>query len=406
MAVAPRGPDIIPQTSIPLSATSDQPVLDAPRPPTDASNDLTDQKAGTPKEITAAELAVAAAARKGDPATADLKEGDGAAKPDAKPDATPEKDAEPPELEFEALDPKLPGYAVREITKHRKIAQAQADAAWRAAQKSVGDEAWTKAMDVARDVVVEAAKKEAGIAAKEARTAKEAAEALRVENEALKAKVPAVEEPKPAEDPRPARDQFDDPDLYDEALVAWGNREGERQAARKAADEKTAAEAAEKKAAGDKVAVANAEFAEKTEASWMAAMETAKEKYPDYEEVTNRTVEEGGPAITNYMAFGMTQVDNGTDVAYHLAHEVEEARRIAELPVPAMQFIEIGRLAERLKTPPRRARAQAAPIEPIDTSSNTADTSEQELDMDAYAAKRNKELLQAKRPFFPPSQVH
>lgn len=403
MATAPRGPDIIAQTSIPLSATSDQPVLDAPRPPTDASNDPVDQRAGTPKEITPEELAVAAAARKGDPATADLKEGDGAAKPDAK--AEPDKDAEPPALEFEALDPKLPGYAVREITKHRKIAQAQADAAWRAAQKSVGDEAWTKAMDVARDAVVEAARKEAGIAAKEAKTAKEATEALRLENEALKAKVPAVEEPKPAEDPRPARDQFDDPDLYDEALVAWGNREGERQAARKVAEEKVASEAAEKKAADDKAAVANAEFAEKTEASWMAQMETAKEKYPDYEEVTNRLPEEGGPVITNWMAFGMTQVDNGTDVAYHLAHEVEEARRIAELPVPAMQFIEIGRLAERLKTPPRRARP-AAPIEPIDTASNTADTSEQELDMDAYAAKRNKELLQAKRPFFPASQIH
>ena len=47
MATAPlRGPDIILRTAPPLSATTDAPLTEVPKPPASASNDPADQAIG------------------------------------------------------------------------------------------------------------------------------------------------------------------------------------------------------------------------------------------------------------------------------------------------------------------------------------------------------------------------
>lgn len=404
-----RGPDIIQNQSIPLSATSDAPVLDVPAPPISASNDPTDLQTGVPKEITAAELAVAAAARKGDPATADLTE-DGKPKVPAQVD----EEAEPKPRsakKVEADDPIIadlpkesPDWYRREVASIRRIEREKTAAAFAAAKAQVGDKAWDEAVAATRDKMVGEAKAEAAKAIKEAREAREATTAREAEIAELRAKV-SVPEDKAAEDPRPTRDKFDDPDEYDTALTEWGIREGERSTtARIAADKRTAdaeaaAAAAEEKKTTDEAA------ARQAHAAWETKVAQATEKYPDYAELTTKEPEEGGPTITPVMAMAIQGADNGTDVAYFLATDTEESVRIAAIPNPVMQLFEMGRLAERLATPARRA-PRAQPLEPIDTGTNTADTSEREPTMEEYAARRMPQLQQAKRPFFPASNMH
>lgn len=391
MALAARDPDIIIRTSIPLAATSDQPLAEVARPPESASNDVTDQTGGTPKEMTAEELAAATAARKDAGPDANPKT-DGTVQEPAETDPT--KTADPPKLEFDAIPEGLPGYAVREITRHRKQAQAKADAAWKAAQASVGDEAWTKALSVARDAEVEAARKETKIA-------KDATDAVRKELDELRAKTPAEPVKEPEVDARPTRDTFDDPDAYDTALTEWATREGERKAQAKIDADKVAAEAETARKAEEEENTAREAELTKIHTDWTAKVEAATEKYPDYVEVT--TAED--LKVSNAMVAAMMQIDNGTDIAYHLGKNPEDSARIAALSNPAKHFIEIGRIAERLANPPRRARP-AAPIEPIDTTRNTADTSDSEPDMEAYAARRNKQLQAERRPFFPAGGIH
>jgi hypothetical protein len=403
---ASRAPDIIERTAIPLSATTDQPLAPVATPPESASNDPADIAAGKPKEITAEELAAATAARKGAGPDADPKS-DGTAKPEteAKPDDQPET---PPKLEFDAIPDDLPSYAVRSIQKERKKAQDAADAAWKAARAQVGDEAWQKAVDVARDTAVNEANRKAAIAAKEAKEAREALEAAQKTLDDLKAAAPK-EEPKP--DPRPTRDEFDNPDLYDEAMVAWGKREAHREQEAVAAEaarvdaEKKAAEEAEAKAKADEEArVAHEAAVKQTYDTWTARVEKATEKYPDFDEVTKKAPADGGPTITDAMAAAILLIENGPDIAYQLAQDPEESVRIASMPNVAEQFIELGRISERIANPPRRARP--APIEPIDTTENRADTTDAEPDMATYAERRMKALRQERAPFFPPSQIH
>lgn len=399
MAVAPaqvRAPDIILRTAPPLEATSDQPLIDAARPPEAASNDPADHAAGTPKEATAEELAAATAARRGAPPDVD---------PKAKPEETPAADPKPgegeeaPKLEFEAIPDGLPGYAIREITKHRKQAQAKADAAWEAAKANVGDAAWTKALKIAKDAEVEAAQKDA-------KTARDALDAKSRELEELRAKAPPVEEEKPAEDPRPSRDGYDDPDLYDTDLEAWAVREGERKATAKVAEEKAAADEAERiKTETEAKEARDAEIAQMN-TEWSEARTAAIEKYPDYAEVAEASPEDGGPDISGAMAAAIIQSGNGTEVAYYLGQNTDEALRISKIPNPYKQILEIGKISERLANPARRAAPPKPPIEPIDGGEQVADTSDVEEDMETYYNKRTAALTKNKHPFYPPSNLH
>lgn len=391
MALAVRPPDIILRPSIPLSATSDQPLADVPRPPESASNDAADQASGTPKEISPEEQAAATAARQA-PAEPD----EGEAKPREAKTVEPPTD---PEIDTDVLPENLPGYAAREIGKVRKAARAYRDAVLAAAKAEAGGEAWDKALAAVRDKAVETARADLAKVTKEAKEHQDALAARDAELAELRAKVPKAEEPV---DPRPTRDAYDDPDAYDADLTEWGKREGVRVAEKAAAEAKAEAEAKTKREADEAAATARQAEVDQIHQSWQDRRSTAIEKYGDYVEVA----EAENLTVSEPMVAAMMQSDNGTDVAYYLGQNPDEAERIAKLPNVGQHFMEIGRIAERLANPPRRERRPPAPIEPIDTSSNTADDSEAEPSMEAYASRRLKQLQEAKRPFFPPGGVH
>lgn len=417
---ASRAPDIIDRQSIPLSATSDQPVGDLPQPPLSASSDPTDQANGISKEISAAELAAAAAARRGDPATSDLGE-DGKpkaakAEPDdageVDEDGKPKQRIQKAKVPFDPNDPLLddipkdtPDWYRREVASIRRTERSKTEAAFAAAKAQMGDAAWDAALEATRDKVVGEAKAEAARALKTAKEAQEAIVSRDAELAELRAKVPAVVEDKPAEDPRPTRDQFDDPDEYDNALTSWGEREGERKiAARVAAERAEETRLAEEKAQQEAREAQAVEVA-KVKEGWDTKVEDAKTRYDDFEAVVTKKHEDGGPLVTDAMTAGIMMLDNGPDVAYHLGLNLEESRRIAALNTPARQLLEIGRLGERLANPARRARPPA-PIQPIDNTGNTADASDAEPSMEEYAARRLPQLQAGRRPFYPPSNVH
>lgn len=360
-APAPRGPDILVRTAPPLSATSDAPLADVPKPPASASNDATDQASGTPAEMSPEAQAAARVARV-DPgpdadASADATPADKVAADKAAADKAAADEIET--IQVDGRDVPLPPWMKREITKARNR-QRDAEAS--------------------------------------AKTAAEELTALKASLEELKAK---VETPKPTEavvetpDPRPTRDKFEDPDSYDVALTEWATREGERKAVEKVGAERAAAEAeAAAKAADARKASQDAEIA-RMNAEWTTKVAKATEKYTDYNDVAQNDAVQ----ITMPMAHAIMLADNGPDVAYHLGKNLEEATRIASLTNPVAQAMQIGMLAARLATPQPRA-ARARPLEPITTGVAPADTSGREPSMDEHAATVNGRIAAQRRPFF------
>lgn len=347
---AVRGPDILVRTAPPLSATSDMPLAATAQPPEAASNSAADQKAGTPPEIGPEAQAEAAKAKQ-----------DGSPTPDPVVDPAketkPEADQEPNEIEVEGKKVELPPWMKREITKARN---RQRDAEAKALKDS--------------EVVAE----------------------LRKQVDELRARVelPKPEPTIPEAEPRPVRDKFETPDAYDDALAAWGVREGERHAAKRSADDKAAAA---KKAAGD--AAADRQQAAETElanlnAVWVDRKAKAIEAMPDYVEVAERD----DLTISVPMAHAILVADNGPHVAYHLGKNPEEAKRIAAISSPIVQAMEIGKIAARLAAPAPRS-PRSAPIQPLNGGNSSADTSTREPSMDEWAAKRTPEIMSTRKPF-------
>ena len=405
MAVAParRGPDIIPAAPIPLSAVSDQPLPDAIAPPTSASAHPDDLANGVAKEITAEELAAGDTAKHGvSPAEAEAA------------NAEPKKADEPAGKTAKAADPEyddgitvpsnLSGTAVREIATIRRRARELVEVALKTAKGEAGEADWQKLYERNRDAIVLKAQHDSAKAAKEAKATAEILTAAQKELEELRAKV-GIETKPEVTDPKPERHNFDDPDAFDEAQVAWGKREGVREADAARKTELEATEAAAKAEQAEEARKAQETAVLEIQDKWTKSRDAAIEKYPDYAEVAEADPSTGGPMISEAMAAAIVQVDSGTDVAYHLGQNPEESVRIAAIANPIRQFIEIGRIAERLATPirmPRRAR----PVEIISDAPNRADDTDAEPSMEAYAAKRQADLRRDRKPFFPEGGLH
>lgn len=191
--------------------------------------------------------------------------------------------------------------------------------------------------------------------------------------------------------PRPKREEFDDPDAYDSALIEWSTNVATR-AARAEADR----EASERRAAEERE---RTEAAARTEqervmAAWNGARDKLMEtpEYQDWEQVaTNPDLE-----IPVTMAAPIVNADNGPMVLYHLGKNPGEAARIAKL-TPVQQAIEIGKLSAKLSEPPRPVRRLQPPIDPVGQRNGAAEKTPDEMSMDEYAAKRNAELAASQR---------
>lgn len=411
LAVRPQH-DIIMRPSIPLAATSDAPLAEIVRPPESASNDTSDQVTGVSKEISPEDAALASAARKGDPATAELTEdAEGKTKEASETDTDGEDGIK--------IDEAAPSWAKKQVADMRKRARQHVATILEVTKAEVGDERWNQAWEVANSNVVQKYREQLSKAQGEAiRVAKEK-DAVAAEKEALAKKIAELETSGPREEPkadlRPAREDFDDPDLFAEALISWGKRDQQREFEAKQATEKAEADriAAEAKTVADKEEADKAEAALTEENArialdWQAKTVAAQEKYGDYQEIVMRAPADGGPTVTDIMAQAMTRTDNGPDVAYWLALNPEESVRIAELQNPILQFGEIMKLSGRLSAPTARQRPRIPPpIRPIDASRNEpAAPDPDDETMESYAARRNKQLLGERRPFFPNGGLH
>lgn len=95
------------------------------------------------------------------------------------------------------------------------------------------------------------------------------------------------------------------------------------------------------------------------EAGWHEARAKAAQGKPDFYEVVDR----GNWPCTEAMADAIRTSQDGGELAYHLAKNPDEARRIAALN-PISQIREIGRLEASLATKPQPNRASGAPPPP------------------------------------------
>lgn len=361
--VASRGPDILVRATPPLSATSDAPLAAAEAPPAAASNDPADQAAGVPSEMS--------------------PEAQAAARPPSRETSAeqPSEERKPDDADLDTMDVDgrkvpTPAWAKREITKARnKQREAQA------------------AAEDARVAAKAAAEALAALQAEHAALREKAEKAAEKPTEAAEA--PAVADPVVAEAPRPTRDQFDDPESYDEALSEWAARQGELRAEAKLAAERAEAEAAEKAKAEEAQRTAQEAEITRINADWATRKAEAEARYPDFKAVTESESLTISPPVAHLI---MTDT-NGPEIAYFLGKNPDEATRIAQLP-PMRQLYEIGLVAARLAKPAGRATPRPRPLEPIDTAGNAAaDSSGREETMEEVAARVNGRYSSARKPF-------
>jgi hypothetical protein len=98
------------------------------------------------------------------------------------------------------------------------------------------------------------------------------------------------------------------------------------------------------------------------ERAWEAAQDAARSEYPDFDEIVTEGAAEGRWVCTPEMAQVIRTSDAGGKLAYRLASNPEEARRIASLN-PLSQARELGRLEASLSAKP----AEPAP-QPVRTT--------------------------------------
>lgn len=175
-----------------------------------------------------------------------------------------------------------------------------------------------------------------------------------------------------ADDPRPKRETFDDPQAYDEALIEWSSRRASTAAATEARKESIAAQ----------------QKAEQTriQSEWGEKVAKVADKYPDFEDVAYSAE----VPVTFAMSNAILLADNGPDLAYHLGKNPEVAKRIAALN-PVQQAMEMGKLSVSLLEKPSVSRAPP-PVRPIGTRAAAAAKSPDEMSMEEYAARRLPEL--------------
>ena len=142
----------------------------------------------------------------------------------------------------------------------------------------------------------------------------------------------------------PKMDQFNDISEYEKAVRAHE---------RKAAEEDFQKQSAETQRKTE---------AEKLSKDWESKVAEAEDKYEDFRELV------GELKPTTPWSVAIMASENGGDIAYHLAKNAQEARRIFQLP-PYSQMLEIGKLSVKLAAPPQekpRTPSKApAPITPV-----------------------------------------
>ena len=176
----------------------------------------------------------------------------------------------------------------------------------------------------------------------------------------------ATQAPGNGEKPRP--ENFKDWDAYNEALVDWKYDQRAR----------SAFEATQRDHAGAK----EAKFAEAVQ----AGMAKGAEEFDDFEDVISAP----GVAFTDAMVSALLKTNAPHKVAYNLASNPQETRRIASLDV-ADQVLEIKKFSDSLMKPPEPTKAPA-PIRPGKAEGGVSVTTDNASNYKDWLKARNREL--------------
>jgi hypothetical protein len=151
-------------------------------------------------------------------------------------------------------------------------------------------------------------------------------------------KIAATEDGLP---PRPKRPQIGDYQSVEEWLVddeAWVDKLDDWKTQRAARERQQAAQAREE---------------QRIQENWTRVTQQATEKYPDFNDAVNRAWYRGevSPDLAaTIVHLSVDDPDGAITVAYSLAHDAQEAKRISAL-APHSVRIEVGKLLHRLSLP-------------------------------------------------------
>lgn len=180
---------------------------------------------------------------------------------------------------------------------------------------------------------------------------------------------------KPAEAPgKPKESDFETYGDYLEALSEYKAREIIRR-------EREEAEQAKAKQAQQTAAEREAQRRQEL-------LEKGEEKFDDFEEVlTSSNVD-----ISRAAFLAILESDIAPELMYHLCKNEDEAKRISALPAFA-QAKEIGKLEDKLQAKPQKQISKApAPITPIGTGKAGGDTLSDDIPIDEWMRRRNKQV--------------
>jgi hypothetical protein len=229
----------------------------------------------------------------------------------------------------------------------------------------------------------EQAKAEAEAARREAEQARQEAERLRLEAERAQNAIPKV--PEEADDPKPNRMDFEDPDEYAAALAAHTARAEVRKA------EKSAREAAEARAAEAREKAKEAQQAQIQKAvqelhsNFQKKVAEAKPEYPDYDEkVTNNE----SLTLRNDVFFAIEQATDSPHLLYHIANHPEEAASLNQMH-PTQVLMRLGELQAELRVARKPKPSKAAePVRPVGNRQSPHRKTPEEMTTEEYAAEQ------------------
>ncbi len=186
----------------------------------------------------------------------------------------------------------------------------------------------------------------------------------------------------PVATPKPVWEDFDGSyEEFNEVLMDWKIEQREAKAAQEA--KKADTERHKTTAAQEE---ADAVIAH---GKWLT---TCKAKYPDFDDVVGKPVEQGGPAISPEMVKLIKESEFSAELAYYLGKNPQESKRIYNL-TSVQQAREFGKLEGKLTTkPPVKPTGAPPPIAPVGGGPGAGiDKPLEEVSTDEFVARRNRE---------------
>lgn len=123
-------------------------------------------------------------------------------------------------------------------------------------------------------------------------------------------------------------------------------------------------------------------------------VEAAREKYTDYDEVVDG-IDSETDEIPNGLALTIVELDNGPDVAYHLAKNPELVSKLKEMS-EYRAIAEIGKISDKLTPKTEEAPAEKkktaapAPIKPVATGNTKSAVPLDEMSFEDYKKARQQ----------------